>query len=74
MEKIIIIEDRIIGQQKNALGEPIINLEKGDIVEQREDGIYLTRKLDFSRNKNMYTSAFESIKKWNNGDYEINTK
>lgn len=65
-EVVIIVKDSITSQQTNSLDKPIIDLIKGDVVEDREDGIYFTRKLDFSRNSLAYDGAFQSIKNQNN--------
>jgi hypothetical protein len=64
-EQLEIVVNEIISQQRNSKGSPEIELYKGDIIQKREDGIYLIRKIDFSNNMNMYENTFESIKKQN---------
>jgi hypothetical protein len=61
-EQLEIVVNEIISQQSNSQDKPMIELYKGDIVQKREDGIFIIRKIDFSRNPNMYENAFESIK------------
>lgn len=49
-EKTVIVADEIISQQTNSSGEPMIHLMKDDVVEFKESEIFVTRKIDFSRN------------------------
>jgi len=64
-EQLEIVVNEIISQQSNSQDKPMIELYKGDIVQKREDGIFIIRKIDFSRNPNMYENAFEFIKSRN---------
>jgi hypothetical protein len=64
-EQLEIVVNEIISQQSNSQDKPMIELYKGDIVQKREDGIFIIRKIDFSRNPNMYENTFEFIKSRN---------
>ena len=64
-EQLEIVVNEIISQQSNSQDKPMIELYKGDIVQKREDGIFIIRQIDFSRNPNMYENTFEFIKSRN---------
>lgn len=62
LENKIEVRKRIISHQLNSNNEPIFDFQKGDILRKKKDGIYLTRKIDFGSNTNMYATSFESLK------------
>ena len=64
-ESIEIIAKEIISQQSNSQGRPMIELFKGDVVQQMANGIYIIRKIDFSVSPQMYEDAFPFIKSRN---------
>jgi len=63
--KIVIVVDEITSQQTNNLNEPMIKLIKDDIVEFKSDGVFVTRKIDFSINPLTKNSVKEFIKEAN---------
>lgn len=62
--KITIVQS-IQSQQIEAPNKPIVDLEEGDIVELRDDGIYFTRKIDMPYPEANLHSVFDAIKGWN---------
>lgn len=65
-ESLEVIAKEIISQQSNSQGRPLVEVFKGDKVEKREDGIYIIRKVDFSKNPHYLPEAvFEFIKSGN---------
>jgi hypothetical protein len=63
--KKIIIKREIKSHQTNEDGTPVINLIYGDIVECKQDGIYLTRKIVLNTDEEVLSTIFKSIEEQN---------
>ncbi|HVA98960.1 MAG TPA: hypothetical protein VNG53_08700 [Bacteroidia bacterium] len=67
MSKIINIVKPIQSQQHDANGSILIHLIVGDVIKLKQDGIYITRKINLCEGYNLQ-STFDGIKKEN--DYK----
>ena len=65
MEKMNVLKE-IKSHQTNEDGSPVINLIDGDIVELKDDGIYLTRKINISTDsKEVLENIFKALNEQN---------
>lgn len=66
------INKTIMSQQLNEDGNPIVSLIDGDIVELKEDGIYLTRKILFNMDKEVLETIYKGIEESNSVNPSLN--
>lgn len=66
------INKTIMSQQLNEDGSPVVSLIDGDVVELKEDGIYLTRKILFNMDKEVLENIYKSIEENNSVNPSLN--
>ena len=66
------INKTIMSQQLNEDGSPVVSLIDGDVVELKEDGIYLTRKILFNMDKEVLETIYKSIEENNSVNPSLN--
>ena len=66
------INKTITSQQVSEDGNPIISLIDGDVVELKEDGIYLTRRILFNMEEEVLETIYKGIEDNNSTNPSLN--